>query len=115
MGSTADTFGETLNEKATAMDFRAGRRAGHLCLQCRAVLGRAGKQGRDLTAKLQNDDREEIWGFESKAQRPTAAEMGLQASTRFAAVEGAVYAYGTITGENWEPYVAPADNLHRHR
>jgi hypothetical protein len=36
--------------------------------------------------------------------------MGLQAYAQLAAAEGAVDAYGSITGETWKPYVAPADN-----
>ena len=55
----------------------AGRRAGCLRLQCRAVLRQEGKRGRDLTAKLQNEDRdedrEEVWGFQCEAQRPAAS------------------------------------------
>ena len=36
--------------------------------------------------------------------------MGLQAYMQLAAAEGAVEAYGTITGESRKPYVGPADN-----
>jgi hypothetical protein len=51
-------------------------------------------------------------GSESKAQRAHrfAAEMGLQAPAQFGTVEGAVDAHGAVTGGDWKPYVAPADN-----
>jgi hypothetical protein len=68
---------------------------------------------KDLTMASQNDDRDEdrsgVAGFESKAERARlfAAEMGLQAYALMAAAEGAVHAYGHITGETWKPYEAP--------
>ena len=71
---------------------------------------------RDQTSKLANDhrdeDREGPAGFDSKAQRARdfAAEMALQAFALLAAAEGMVDGYKQVTGEEWKPYVAPADN-----
>ena len=68
----------------------------------------------DLTAKSQNDDRDEDRsgpsGFESKAERARqfAAQMGLQSFALMAAAEGAIHAYAHITGETWKPYEPPA-------
>src|SRR6202521_3135973 len=68
----------------------------------------------ELTSKLLNDDRDEDRdgpvGFESKAERARlfAAEMALQSFALMAAAEGAISAYGDITGETWKPYEAPA-------
>ena len=44
-----------------------------------------------------------------RSARLFAAQMGLQAYAQLAA-EGAVDAYGAITGETWKPCVAPPDN-----
>jgi hypothetical protein len=117
IGRMANAFGETLGEKATAMHFQ--RLVGALvtsAFNAARFYGDKVTEARDLTAKLQNDDRDEdregVWGSESKAQRARrfAGEMGLQAYAQLAAAEGAVDAYGTITGETWKPYVGPADN-----
>ncbi|MDA8249465.1 MAG: hypothetical protein M0Z28_09810 [Rhodospirillales bacterium] len=68
---------------------------------------------RTLTARLANEDRDEdrepIYGFESKAARARqfAAEAGLTAYALLAAAEGAVHAYAAITGEDWKPYEPP--------
>ena len=91
IGTMANVFGETLGEKAKAMHFQ--RLVGALVTSA----WNAGRfysdkvsEARALTAKLQNDDRDEdsegVWGFESKAQRARrfAAEMGLQAYTQLA-------------------------------
>lgn len=73
-------------------------------------------EARDLTSKLANDDRDEdrdgVYGFESKAARARdfAAKMGLQAYALLAAAEGAVHAYAHVTGEDWKPYQAPIAN-----
>ena len=117
IGIMANAFGETLGEKAKAMHFQ--RLVGALVTSA----WNAGRfysdkvtEARALTAKLQNDERDEdsegVWGFESKAQRARrfAAEMGLQAYTQLAAAEGAVHAYAVITGETWKPYVGPDNN-----
>ena len=66
---------------------------------------------RDLTSKLANDardeDRDPVYGFESRAQRARvfAAEMGLQAFALLAAAKGAVEAFADATGSEWKPYV----------
>jgi hypothetical protein len=68
---------------------------------------------RDQTSKLANEDRDEdrdgVYGFETKAARARefAAQAGLTAYALFAAATGAVHAYAEITGEEWKPYQAP--------
>lgn len=63
-----------------------------------------------LHSKLLNDHRDEdrdgVFGFESKAARASAfaAEMGLQATALFAAAQGAAWAYESVTGGGWKPY-----------
>ena len=67
-------------------------------------------QARDLTSSLANEDRDEdregIYGFESKAARARrfAAEAGLAAFALMAAAGGAASAYAHIVGEDWKPY-----------
>ena len=67
-------------------------------------------QARDLTSRLANDDRDEdrdpVYGFDSKAQRARhfAAQMGLQSYALLAAAEGAMHAYAAVIGEDWKPY-----------
>jgi hypothetical protein len=67
-------------------------------------------QARDLTSKLANDDRDEdreaVYGSESKASRARefAAQAGLTACALLAAATGAVHAYHAITGDEWKPY-----------
>ena len=117
IGTMANAFGETLGEKARAMHFQ--RLVGALVTSA----WNAGRfysdkvtEARALTAKLQNDDRDEdsegVWGFESKAQRARrfAAQAGLQAYAQLAAAEGAIHAYAAATGETWKPYVGPDNN-----
>ena len=84
IGTMANAFGERLGEKAKAMHFQ--RLVGALV----TLAWNAGRfysdkvtEARALTAKLQNDDRDEDSegvGFQSKAQRAHrfAAEMGLR-------------------------------------
>ena len=65
---------------------------------------------KNLTSKLGNDDRDEdrepIYGLESKAQRARefAAKAGMQAYGLLAAAQGAVDAFAEVTGSNWKPY-----------
>ena len=65
---------------------------------------------KNLTGKLGNDDRDEdrepIYGFESKAQRARefAAKAGMQAYGLLAAAQGAVDAFAVVTGTGWKPY-----------
>ncbi len=69
---------------------------------------------RNLTTKLGNEDRDEdrdgVYGFESKAERARlfAARVGLQAYALLAAATGAVHAYASVIGEDWKPYEKPA-------
>jgi ribosomal protein L17 len=117
VGNMAKAFDTTLNDKATAMHFQ--RVVGSLvgsAFGAGGFYGQKVSEARDLTAKSANEDRDEdrdgVYGFDSKAQRARefAAKMGLQAFAQLAAAEGAVHAYAAITGEEWKPYVAPADN-----
>jgi len=86
-----------------------------VCSARRAAQFYGGKvtQARDLTSKLANDDRDEdregVYGFESRAARARqfAAEAGLTAYALMAAAEGAIDAYTHITGEKWKPYEPP--------
>ncbi len=70
-------------------------------------------QARDLTSKLGNEDRDEdrepVWGFETKAERARqfAAEACLAAFAQMAAAHGAVAAFEHVTGETWKPYTPP--------
>jgi hypothetical protein len=72
---------------------------------------------KDLTSRLANDsrdeDREPVYGFESRAQRARefAAQVGLQAYALLAAAQGAVDAYAHATGSDWKPFQQsqPAD------
>ena len=67
-------------------------------------------EAKDLTAKIANDDRDEdrepIYGLESKAQRARefAAKAGMQAYGLLAAAQGAVDAFAAVTGSDWKPY-----------
>ena len=68
---------------------------------------------RDQTSKLANEDRDEdrdgVYGFETKAARTRefAAQAGLAAFALFAAATGAVHAYAEIAGDEWKAYEAP--------
>ena len=112
----ADVFNGILGEKATAMHFQriVGALVGS-AFAAGSFYSQKVTEARDLTAKLQNDDRDAdrdgVLIFENKAQRARhfAAQMGLQAYAQLAAAEGAVEAYAAITGETWKPYVAPTD------
>jgi hypothetical protein len=66
-------------------------------------------QAKDLTAKVANEDRGGVSGFDSRAERARifAAEMGLQAHA-LGAAEGAVSAYAHLAGTEWKPYEAPS-------
>jgi hypothetical protein len=71
-------------------------------------------QARQLSSKLTNDDRDEdregVYGFESRAARfrQFAAEAGLTAYALISAAEGAVAAHLHTTGEDWKPYLPRA-------
>ena len=111
---SANALVDNLNEKA--MQIHLQRIVGAFVGSAHGAgqfYGQKVTQARDLTAKLNNEDRDEDrggeTGFESRAARARqfAAEMGLQAYAVFAAAEGAVSAYVHITGEDWKPYEAP--------
>ena len=113
----ADGFGGSLNKTATGMHFQrlvqalVGSSVGAGEFYSQKV-----SEARDLTSRLANDDRDEDRsgpaGFESKAERARhfAAQMALQAFAQLAAADGAIAAYREITGDEWQPYVAPADS-----
>jgi hypothetical protein len=111
---SANALVDNLNEKA--MQIHLQRIVGAFVGSAHGAgqfYGQKVTQARDLTAKLNNEDRDEDRsseaGFESRAARARqfAAEMGLQAYAVLAAAEGAVSAYAHITGEDWKPYAAP--------
>ena len=72
-------------------------------------------EARTLTAKLANDARDEDrkggLGLREQgaARAPFRRPDGLAGLCQLAAAEGAVDAYGAITGETWKPYVAPPE------
>ena len=111
IGLSAKALQPTLNDKA--MEIHLQRVVGSFVSSAYGAAtfyGTKVTQAKDLTMKSQNDDRDGVSGFESKAERARqfAAEMGLQAYALMAAAEGAVSAYAHITGEDWKPYEAPA-------
>ncbi|MBV8912692.1 MAG: hypothetical protein JOZ05_06600 [Acetobacteraceae bacterium] len=63
-------------------------------------------QNNRLLNDHRDEDREGVFGFESKAARSAAfaAEMGIQAAALYAAAQGDVSAYSQITGDDWKPY-----------
>jgi hypothetical protein len=75
-------------------------------------------QARELSSKLTNEDRDEdregVYGFESRAARfrQFAAEAGLSAYALMAVAEAAVAAHLHVTGEDWRPY-APREDVSR--
>ena len=114
---SAAVFEGALNERATALHFQriVGAHVGSAYGAGQFYTQKV-SDARDQTSKLANDhrdeDREGPAGFDSKAQRARdfAAEMALQAFALLAAAEGTVDGYKQVTGEEWKPYVAPADN-----
>ena len=114
IGLAARALQPTVNE--TAMRIHLQRVVGSFVGSAHGAAtfyGTKVTQARDLTSKLANNDRDEdrdpVYGFESKAARARrfAAEAGLTAYALKAAAEGAVHAYAEITGEDWKPYEAP--------
>ncbi|MBB4200742.1 hypothetical protein GGD83_004571 [Rhodoblastus sphagnicola] len=110
-----DGFDSALNEKATALHFQrivgalvgsavgAGSFYSDKVSEARTLATRTHEGGQEDEAPV---------GFENKARRAAefAAEMGLQAYALLAAAHGAVDAFKDITGEEWKPYRAPAEN-----
>lgn len=78
--------------------------------------GQKVSQALDVTSRLANDDRDEDRdgpsGFDSRAARARlfAAETGPQAFALLAAAQGAIDAYGHVTGDAWKPYEPPRLN-----
>ena len=114
MGRSAQALQPTVNE--TAMRIHLQRIVGSFVSSAHGAAvfyGTRMTAARDLTSKLANEDRDEdrdgVYGFESKAARARsfAAQAGLTAYALMAAAEGAVHAYAEITGDDWKPYVAP--------
>jgi hypothetical protein len=114
IGLSAEPLQPTVNE--TAMKIHLQRVVGSFVSSAHGAAqfyGGKVTQARDLTSKLANDDRDEdregVYGFESRAARARqfAAEAGLTAYALMAAAEGAVDAYTHITGETWKPYEPP--------
>ena len=111
---SAEALQPTVNE--TAMKIHLQRVVGSFVSSAHGAAQFYGvkvTQARDLTSKLANDDRDEdregVYGFESRAARARqfAAEAGLTAFALMAAAEGAVDAYTHITGDKWKPYEPP--------
>ena len=114
IGLSAEALQPTVND--TAMKIHLQRVVGSFVSSAHGAAqfyGGKVTQARDLTSKLANDDRDEdregVYGFESRAARARqfAAEAGLTAYALMAAAEGAVDAYTHITGEKWKPYEPP--------
>lgn len=112
MGRSAQALQPTVNE--TAMRIHLQRIVGAFVGSAHGAAGFYSTKAtlaRDLTSQLANDERDEdrdgVYGFESKAARARlfAAQAGLTAYALMAAAEGAVHAYAEITGEEWKPYV----------
>jgi hypothetical protein len=112
IGLSAEALQPTVNETAIHLQRVVGSfvSSAHGAAQ---FYGGKVTQARDLTSKLANDDRDEdregVYGFESRAARARqfAAEAGLTAYALMAAASGAVDAYTHITGESWKPYEPP--------
>src|SRR6201984_962388 len=111
---SAEALQPTVNE--TAMKIHLQRVVGSFVSSAHGAAqfyGGKVTQARDLTSKLANDDRDEdregVYGFESRAARARqfAAEAGLTAFALMAAAEGAVDDYTHITGDKWKPYEPP--------
>jgi hypothetical protein len=109
------SFEDALNEKATLMHFQrvTGSLVSSACGAGRFYSTKV-TDARDLTARTAHDDLEQEApvGFDSRAARAQgfAAEMAMQAYALLAAAEGAIEAFKEITGKDWKPYEAPAEN-----
>jgi hypothetical protein len=111
----AETLQDILNE--TAMAIHLQRVVGSFVSSAYGAAQFYGTRitlARELTSKLANDDRDEdreaVYGFESRAARfrEFAAEAGLTAYALMAAAEGATEAHLRVTGEEWKPFEPPA-------
>ena len=105
------SFLSTMNERALEMHLQriVGSFVGSACSAGEFYSTKV-SDAKDLTARLANDardeDREPIYGLESKAQRARefAAELGMHAYALLAAAQGAVDAFAAATGSDWKPY-----------
>ena len=113
VGRAARSLVPNVNE--TAMRIHLQRIVGAFVLsadRAATFYGDKVTAARDLGSTLANDhrdeDRDAIYGFESKLARAQdfAAQAGLASFALLAAAEGAVHAYAAITGDEWKPYVA---------
>jgi hypothetical protein len=115
---TADLLRANLNDKAleTHMQRIVGAYVGSACSAGDFYSNKV-SDARAITSQLSNDsrdeDREPVYGFESKAARARefAATVGLQAYALLASAQGAVDAFAHVTGSDWKPYQQsqPAD------
>jgi hypothetical protein len=114
IGLSAEALQPTVNE--TAMKIHLQRIVGSFVSSAHGAAqfyGGKVTQARDLASKLANDDRDEdregVYGFESRASRARqfAAEAGLTAYVLMAGAEGAVEAYTHITGDKWKAHEPP--------
>jgi hypothetical protein len=107
------SFLSTMNERALELHLQriVGSFVGSACAAGEFYSTKV-SDAKDLTAKLGNEDRDEdrepIYGIESKAQRARqfAAMAGMQAFAVLAAAQGAVDAFANVTGSTWRPYQA---------
>ena len=107
------SFLSTMNERALEMHLQriVGSFVGSACA-AGEFYSKKVSDAKDLTAKLSNEDRDEdrepVYGFDSKAQRARlfAAQTGMQAFLLLAAAQGAVDAFHAVTGSHWKPYQA---------
>jgi hypothetical protein len=117
IGSHAKSL-STLNERAIEIHLQriVGSFVGSACAAGEFYSTKV-SDAKNHTSQLSNDsrdeDREPIYGLESKAQRARqfAADLGMQAYALLAAAQGAVDAFATVTGSDWKPYQQnqPAD------
>ena len=111
----AEAFDGALNERALEMHFQrtvgtfvasaigAGNFYSQKVTEARAATARAPDGG--------DDEHGTPLGLISKAQRARefAADLTMQAYALLAAADGALDAYKTITGKDWEAYEYPAE------
>jgi hypothetical protein len=108
----------TLNERALEIHLQriVGSFVGSACAAGEFYSNKV-SDAKNLTSRLSNDsrdeDREPIYGLESKAQRARqfAAELGMQAYALLATAQGAVDAFAAVIGSDWKPFQQnqPAD------
>jgi hypothetical protein len=108
---SAELIRPNMNDKAleTYLQRVVGAYVGSACAAGEFYSGKV-SDARALTSQLTNDsrdeDREPVYGFESKAARARdfAAQVGLQAFALLATAQGAVDAFAHVIGSDWKPY-----------